>query len=82
MSDIQIAPTNTAVQPIKGYRQLSPAEAAIINDVKDIAELVGQTVDKLAELPDIDIRWLSIARTDLQKGFMTLVRAIARPATF
>lgn len=27
-------------------------------------------------------RWLSMARTDLQTGFMKLVRAVAQPTTF
>lgn len=27
-------------------------------------------------------RWLSIARTDLQTGYMALVRAVAQPTTF
>jgi hypothetical protein len=30
----------------------------------------------------IDQRWLSIGVTDLQKGFMGITRAIARPTTF
>lgn len=28
------------------------------------------------------MRWLSEGRTDLQKGYMSVVRAIARPTTF
>lgn len=30
----------------------------------------------------VDRRWLSIARTDLQKGFMALTRSVAQPTTF
>jgi hypothetical protein len=26
--------------------------------------------------------WLAIGKTDLQKGFMAVIRAIARPSTF
>jgi hypothetical protein len=30
----------------------------------------------------LDARWLAIGITDLQKGFMALIRAIACPETF
>lgn len=29
-----------------------------------------------------NLRWLAIGQTDLQQGFMALIRAIARPETF
>lgn len=32
--------------------------------------------------PNIDRRWLAIGVTDLQKGFMSLTRAVARPRGF
>lgn len=31
---------------------------------------------------EIDYRWLAIGKTDLQKGFMSVIRSIARPETF
>jgi predicted dehydrogenase len=33
-------------------------------------------------MPDVDQRWVAIGKTDLQKGFMSLIRGIARPETF
>lgn len=33
-------------------------------------------------VPSLDHRWINIAATDLQKGFMCLTRAIAQPTTF
>lgn len=69
-------------QLIKGYRDLSAAEIAAMNAAKLQAEKVGQLVDRLTEEPGVDQRWLAIAKTDLQKGFMSLVRAIARPESF
>ena len=45
-------------------------------------EQVGALVEKLDKLDGIDRRWTAIARTDLQKGFMALTRAIAKPTTF
>ena len=67
---------------IKGYRDLAAEEIALMNDAKSKAMDVGKLIEVLNEIPDIDKRWLAIAKTDLQKGFMSLVRSIARPETF
>lgn len=67
---------------IKGYRDLSEAEVAQMNEVKAVAAQVGELVDRVFLLPTIDRRWAAEGRTDLQKGFMSLVRAIAQPTTF
>lgn len=74
---------------IKGYRDLSEEEIALMNEAKELSERVGAFVEKVESYKDggnvnvtIDMRWLSIGRTDLQKGFMGLIRSIARPLTF
>lgn len=68
---------------IKGYRQLTDADANRINHIKDMAEAVGVLIEKLKNDGDaLDQRWVSIGATDLQKGFMSLVRAVAQPTTF
>lgn len=67
---------------IKGYRQLTAEEQHFINTVKTKAEEVGQLVDEISNISDVDTRWLEKARTDLQVGFMELVRSIAKPTTF
>lgn len=73
----------TFVQPkITGYRQLSESDAALINVVKVNATRVGELVESLKALPGLDQRWVSIGQTDLQKGFMALVRSIAQPESF
>lgn len=69
-------------EKIKGYRDLTQAEIDLMNDAKGKAEDIGKLISVMRDVPDIDQRWLSIAQTDLQKGFMALVRAIARPTTF
>lgn len=33
-------------------------------------------------VPSIDQRWVSIGATDLQRGFMAVIRGIAQPSTF
>ena len=34
------------------------------------------------QLPTLDQRWVSIGATDIQRGFMAVIRGIAQPTTF
>jgi hypothetical protein len=72
----------TTTAPIKGYRELSTEELRIANEVKELAELVGEKVEEIFSRTDTDKRWAAIARTDLQTGFMALIRSVLRPTTF
>lgn len=67
---------------IKGYRDLTADEIELINQIKQSAVLVGNVVQTLRDSTDLDQRWVSIGATDLQTGFMALVRAVAQPETF
>lgn len=67
---------------IKGYRRLTEEEVATINDLKTLAEQVGYEVERIFNREDVDKRWAAIARTDLQTGFMALIRSVAQPETF
>lgn len=64
---------------IKGYRDLSQEEITAMNEIKELERQVGLLFQKVSAMPDVDQRWAGIARTDLQKGFMGLVRSIAKP---
>jgi hypothetical protein len=66
---------------IKGYRDLTQEEIALINECKAAGEKVRELTDKL-RAADLDQHWISIGVTDLQKGFMALVRGIAKPEFF
>ena len=79
----------TFTQPkITGYRQLTEAEAALMNEGKALAEQCGAYIAKLRGHGDTPIygkrdqRWVSIGETQLQQGFMALIRGIAQPTTF
>lgn len=86
----------TFVQPkITGYRQLTQEEAALMNEGKALAEQCGAYIAKLrAYIPagdepsdhkpgdTLDQRWISIGATQLQQGFMAVIRGIAQPTTF
>lgn len=67
---------------IKGYRNLSDEEIELMNECKTLANSVGELVVKLSEIDGIDQRWINIGKTDLQKGFMSVVRGIAQPQSF
>ena len=71
-----------APQKITGYRELSANEVKMINQVKAKANEVRSLIFEIEKSVGTDIRWLDIAETDLQKGFMSLVRAIAQPDSF
>lgn len=84
----------TFIQPkITGYRQLTDAEAALMNEGKALAQQCGAFIEKLrGPIPDgqaetgtalpLDQRWISIGATSLQQGFMAVIRGIAQPTTF
>ena len=78
---------------IKGYRDLTAEEIALMNEIKELGERCGDLVQRLknSRSPDerkagvieqIDQRWVAIGATELQQGFMALIRAVARPTTF
>lgn len=67
---------------IKGYRDLSQEEIDLMNEAKELASKVGELTDKLMQSDKTDKRWVSIGTTDLQKGFMSLIRGVAQPTSF
>ncbi len=72
-------------EKIKGYRDLSQEEIDLINAIKELAEKTGELCERLVgkdggSAPDQ--RWVNIGKTDLQKGYMALVRSVAEPTTF
>ena len=73
----------TFIQPkITGYRQLTPEEAVLMNEIKAHGVALGILVDKLRATQGLDQRWVSIGATDLQTGLMALTRGVAQPTTF
>ncbi len=83
---------------VTGYRQLSEAEVELMNEGKALAEACGAFIEKLRQhpnktgahqsdtllvgAPSLDQRWISIGATQLQQGFMAVIRGIAQPTTF
>lgn len=67
---------------IQGYKELTDTEINDINHIKSMADAVGHLVESMNDGNVFDQRWVAIAKTDLQKGFMSLVRSVAKPNTF
>lgn len=76
---------------LAGYRELTPVEIDLINRIKETEQQVGELLASISygnpgggAAPEgvADARWFAIAKTDLQKGFMALVRSIAKPEGF
>ena len=77
---------------IQGYRELCLDDIAVINNIKDVEKTVMALIAELEQRPvsqagyeapdgSIDPRWRAVGRTDIQTGFMALVRAVAQPTT-
>ena len=75
-------------QKIKGYRDLNQDEIDLMNKIKEQGEQLSKLIDELqivnAQTGNhaIDMRWVNVGKTDLQKGIMALVRAVAQPTSF
>lgn len=67
---------------VKGYRELSEEEISLMNEGKALATKVGEYIDKLNSIEATDKRWVAISKTELQVGFMSIIRAVAQPETF
>lgn len=65
---------------ITGYRDLSQAEIDGMNSIKALEKDTGDLFKQIGEVEGVDPRLLTLARTNLQQGFMWFVRAIAKPA--
>ena len=82
-------------QKIKGYRELNQEEVDLMNRIKEKSEETGALMVELEQLratntniddptaQDIEsYRCLSVAKKELQTGFMWFVRAVDLPDSF
>jgi len=65
--------------PVKGYKAQPASAVATVNLHKEMEEQLLRIIDAYKKNPAVEKRWLNIARTDLEKGFMALNRAIFQP---
>ena len=73
--------------PVAGYVSQSTAAIDLVNEHKVMEERLLRRLDYLTPHPDYapasgmacDPRWLAIARTHFEEGFMALNRAVFQP---
>lgn len=65
---------------IQGYRKLSDQELDLINEIKnkeyDLAHFWKEVGN---DDVIIEPRWMAVAKTHFEEGFMALVRAVTKP---
>lgn len=69
-------------KPIKGYRDLSQEEINLMNSIKLMGLTIGALVNELEANSSLDQRWVEQGKMNMQKGLMSLTRAVAQPTTF
>ena len=70
-------------EKIAGYRELTPGEIHSINVLKDFEGKTGYLLAEISKEISADgnaQRWLSLAYTHLEIGFMFAIKAVARPS--
>jgi hypothetical protein len=65
--------------PVAGYKAQSEERVKLVNANKQAEERLLRGLDALAREPNIDQRWLKIAYTHFEQGFMALNRSIFMP---
>lgn len=67
----------TTIHKKFGYKRLDPVVEAQIKELTALEKKVLEQFESLS-IP-LDQRWRAIAQTDIERGFMAIRRAIAKP---
>jgi hypothetical protein len=71
--------------PVAGYKPQTDDKIELVNDNKQLEERVLRQIDDMVKLNDeargalYDHRWINIARTAIEQGFMALNRSVFQP---
>lgn len=66
--------------PVAGYQPQSAERIATVNAFKAIEEEMLRVLDSMAGDRSFDQRWLAMARSNFENGFMQLNRSVFQPA--
>lgn len=78
-SILNIKPTVHSGLPVAGYQEQDDQNVCLVNANKQMEERTLRILDELKECSDIDQRWLATGRTQIEKGWMSINRAIFKP---
>jgi hypothetical protein len=65
--------------PVHGYREQTDGNVTLVNENKVTEEKLLRLMEELDTSGVGDKRWLAIAKTHFEQGFMALNRAIFKP---
>ncbi len=71
--------------PVHGYSPQGEDHVAVVNENKILEERLLRRIDQLGEVtgngarPAYSPRWLAIARSHIEEGFMAMNRAVFQP---
>lgn len=65
--------------PVSGYTTQIDENVQMVNLNKRDEERILRSIDLYAMNPEVDKRWLAIAKTHIEQGFMAMNRAIFKP---
>lgn len=80
IEEMSVAPPTQS--KVIGYRNLSDAEVALMNEIKQMGNDMGRMVEGMLMNGSLDTRCVAVAKTHLQTGLMWLTRAVAQPTSF
>jgi hypothetical protein len=66
--------------PVAGYQPQSPEKIDLVNQNKMTEETLLRSIEAATKSELMDPRWAAIAKTDLEKAFMSLNRAVFQPS--
>lgn len=66
--------------PVAGYQPQTAGRIVIVNAFKAIEEDLLRILDSMQGDGEFDQRWLAMARSSFEVGFMQLNRSVFRPA--
>ncbi len=71
--------TDHKPMPVSGYTAQIDENVQMVNINKRDEERILRSIDQYAMNPEVDRRWLAIAKTHIEQGFMAMNRAIFKP---
>lgn len=80
-ADQEVVEAGTAPTSIAGYRPITDVMKTLVNENKELEEVVLRRLDALAAMPagTLDPRWYAIGRTKIEEAFMAINRAVMQP---
>ncbi|WP_171491511.1 Acb2/Tad1 domain-containing protein, partial [Acinetobacter baumannii] len=64
---------------IQGYRDLTAEDIAVINELKRRETELREFLNSIETSTRQSCRWMSVAKTNLETGFMYAIKAVAQP---